>query len=156
MSNCLPPEMFEAYLASEVLGFGAGVALSSLLLGLLRRGAGKQPDARARYYQAAAALLWNLGGLLEVLLILFGARDRHTLFQTVSVLHFSGAAFFPPAFLALWPKPSDEQSNRAKASRFLRRISFISGVILTLSFIATESLLNIPPDSNGFVHELMG
>jgi hypothetical protein len=38
----------------------------------LRRGAGKQPDARARYYQAAAALLWNLGGLLKVLLILCG------------------------------------------------------------------------------------
>jgi two-component system, LytTR family, sensor kinase len=155
MSHCLPPEMMDAYLASEVLGFGAGVALSSLLLSLLRRGAGKQPDARARYYQAAAALLWNLGGLLKVLLILFGARDRQALFQASSVLHFSGAAFFPPAFLALWPKPSDEQSTRAKASRFLRRISFVSGVVLTLSFIATESLLNIPPDSNVFVHELM-
>jgi two-component system, LytTR family, sensor kinase len=156
MSHCLPPEMMEAYLASEVLGFGAGLALSSLLLGLLRRGAGKQPDARARYYQAAAALMWNLGGLLEVLLILFGARDRHALFQMVSVLHFSGAAFFPPAFLALWPKPSDEQSTRAKASRLLRRISIVSGIVLTLSFIATESLLNIPPDSNVYVHELMG
>jgi two-component system, LytTR family, sensor kinase len=155
MSHCLPPEMMDAYLAGEVLGFGAGVALSSLLLSLLRRGAGKQPDARARYYQAAAALLWNLGGLLKVLLILFGARDRQALFQASSILHFSGAAFFPPAFLALWPKPSDEQSTRAKASRFLRRISFVSGVVLTLSFIATESLLNIPPDSNVFVHELM-
>src|SRR5215468_3798901 len=112
MLHRLPPEMVEAHLASEVLGFGAGLALSALLLGLLRRGAGKQPDSRAGYYQAAAALMWNLGGLLEVLLILFGARHRNALFQTVSVLHFSGAAFFPAAFLALWLKPSSEQSTR--------------------------------------------
>src|SRR5215510_5093858 len=156
MLHCLPPEIADAYLASEVLGFGAGVALSTLLLGLLRRGAGKQPDARARYYQAAAALMWNLGGLLEVLLILFGARERQALFQTVSVLHFSGAAFFPPAFLALWLKPSSEQSTQAKACRFLCRISFVSGVILTLSFIVTESLLNIPPNGDVFTHNLIG
>ena len=65
MLHRLPPEIIGAHLASEVLGFGAGLALSALLLGLLRRGAGKQPDARAGYYQAAAALMWNLGGLLE-------------------------------------------------------------------------------------------
>src|SRR5262249_58485067 len=93
-------------LASEVLGFGAGLALSTLLLGLLRRGAGKQSDACARYYQAAAALMWNLGGLLEVLLILFGARDRQALFQTVAVLHFCGAAVFSSALLALLSEPS--------------------------------------------------
>src|SRR5262249_53108011 len=156
MSPCLPPEMMEAYLASEVLGFGAGLALSALLLGLLRRGAGKQNDARARYYQAAAALMWNLGGLLEVLLILFGARDRQALLHTAAVLHLGGASCFPPAFLALWPKPSDEQPTRAKACRFLRRISFVSGVVLTLSFIATVSLPNIPPNSNVFAHDLMG
>jgi two-component system LytT family sensor kinase len=155
MLHRLAPEMIEAYLASEVLGFGAGLALSTLLLGLLGRGAGKQPDARARYYQATTALMWNLGGLLEVLFILFGARDRQALFQTASVLHFSGAAFFPSAFLALWRKPSDEQSTRAKACRFLCRISFVSGVILTLSFIATASLSNIPPNSDVFAHDLM-
>src|SRR5215813_320898 len=166
MLHRLVPDMIEAHLAGEVLGLGAGLALSALLLGLLRRGAGKQPDARARYYQATAALMWNLGGLLEVLLILFGARDRQALFQTVAVLHFGGAAFFPPAFLALWSKPSDGQSTRAKACRFLRRISFVSGVILTLSFIATVSLSNIPPNSHEaiahqiaddvFAHNLMG
>src|SRR5262245_66306744 len=43
MSHCLPPEMMDAYLASEVLGFGAGLALSELLLGLLRGGAGQEP-----------------------------------------------------------------------------------------------------------------
>src|SRR5215475_4741312 len=156
MSHCLPPEMMEAHLASEVLGFGAGLALSALLLCLLRRGAGKQPDARARYYQAAAALMWNLGGLLEGLLSLFGSRDQQALILTAEVLHISGAAFFPPAFLALWRKPSDEQSPRAKACRFLRRTSFVSGVILTLSFIATMSLSNIPPDGDVYAENLIG
>src|SRR5215475_9715337 len=156
MLHRLAPEMIETHLASGVLGFGAGLALSALLLGLLRRGAGKQPDARARYYQATAALMWNLGGLLEVLLILFGARDRQALFQTVAVLHFGGAAFFPSAFLSLWSKPTDEQSTRAKACRFLRRISFVSGVILTLSNIATISLSNIPAYSDDFTKDLMG
>jgi two-component system, LytTR family, sensor kinase len=156
MQHRLPSEVIDAYLASEVLGFGAGLALSTLLLGLLRRGTGKQPDAVARYYQAIAALMWNLGGLLGVLLTLFGARDHHALLQTASVLHFSGAAFFPPAFLALWRKPSDEQSVRAKACRFLCRTSFVSGIILTLSFIAAVSLSDIPPDGGLFAESLMG
>src|SRR5262249_58989912 len=106
MLHRLAPEMIEAHLAGEVLGFGAGLALSALLLGLLRRGAGKQPDARARYYQATAALMWNLGGLLEVLLILFGARDRQALFQTVAVPPFGGPAVFSPRLLAPSGQPS--------------------------------------------------
>jgi hypothetical protein len=105
MKHHLPPEVFDAHLVTEVLGFGAGLALSTLLLGLLRRGEGKQSDAIARYYQAIAALLWNLGGLLGVLLTLFGARNHNVLFHLAAVLHFSGAAFFPPAFLALWSTP---------------------------------------------------
>ncbi|HKQ73699.1 MAG TPA: histidine kinase [Blastocatellia bacterium] len=156
MPHSLAPEMIEPYLAGEVLGFGAGLALSTLLLGLLRRGAGKQPDARAGYYQAATALMWNLGGLLIALLTLFGARNQQSLFLTASVMHVGGAAFFPPAFLSLWRKPFDEQSTRAKACRFLRRTSFLSGIILTISFIATLSPLNMPPHGDIFAKDLMG
>jgi two-component system, LytTR family, sensor kinase len=154
MPHHLGPEIVGARLASEVLGFGAGVALSTLLLGLLRRGAGKQPDARATvrvgYYQATAALMWNLGGLLIALLNLFGASDQRSLLVTALVLHHGGAALFPPAFLALWRKPFDEQSPRAKACRFLSRTSFVSGVILTISSIAAMSLSNMTPDFDVF------
>ncbi len=156
MPHRLAPEMIEAHLASEVLGFGAGLALSALLLGLLRRGAGKQPDERAGYYQAAAALMWNLGGLLAALLSLFGARDQRAVFITALVMHIGGAAFFPPAFLALWRKPSDERSTRAKACRLLSQISFLSAIILTLSYIATVSLSDIPPESDVYDKQLMG
>jgi hypothetical protein len=75
MPHHLPPEMMEAYLVSEFLGFGTGVALSVMLLRLLRRGAGQQSGARARYYQAATALMWNLGGLLGSLVGLFGISE---------------------------------------------------------------------------------
>lgn len=159
MPHHLGPEIVGARLASEVLGFGAGVALSTLLLRLLRRGAGKQPNARAGYYQAAAALMWNLGGLLMALLTLFGARDQRSLLLTASVLHLSGAAFFPPAFLALWRKPFDEQSPRAprtKACRFLGRASFVSGAILTLSLIATISMSNFQPAFDILDKNLLG
>jgi two-component system, LytTR family, sensor kinase len=156
MPHSLPPEMMDAYLASEVLGFGAGVALSTLLLGLLRRGADKQSEAVARYYQAIAALMWNFGGLLGVLLTLFGARDYHALLRTAAILHISGAAFFPPAFLALWHKPSDEESTHAKACRSLCRASFVSGVILTLSFIAGVLTSKIQPDGDLSAKNLMG
>jgi hypothetical protein len=60
MPHHMAPEMIDAHLASEVLGFGAVVALSALLLGLLRQGADKQPEARAGYYKAIAALMWKL------------------------------------------------------------------------------------------------
>src|SRR5215475_8801055 len=119
MLHHLPPNMIEASLASEVLGFGAGLALSALLLCLLRRGASKQSDSRAGYYQAMAALTWNLGGLLKVLLDLFGAREQRALLLTASILHFGSAALFPSAFLALWRKPSYERSARARACHFL-------------------------------------
>src|SRR5262249_31717101 len=75
---------------------------------------------------------------------------------TVAVLHFGGAAFFSSAFLALWSKPSDEQSTRAKACRLLRRISFVSGGIFTLSFIATVLLLNNSPGRDYLSKNLMG
>jgi two-component system LytT family sensor kinase len=156
MPHHLGPEMIEAHLASEVLGFGAGVALSTLLLGLLRRGAGKQPEARAGYYQATAALMWNLGGLLNVLLRVFGARDQRPLLLTALVLHYSGAAFFPASFLALWRRSSDEQSIRAGACRLLRRTSFVIGAILTLGFIATVmSMSNIPSAGEVFDGSLL-
>ncbi len=140
MLHRMPPEIFEAHLASEVLGFGTGLALSALLLGLLRRGAGKQPDARARYYQATAALMFNLGGLLVVLLTLFGARDQQALFLTVTVMHFSGAAFFPSAFLALWRKSSDEQIDPREslpffAPNFVHQRSYIDAEFHCDSFI---------------------
>jgi len=155
MPHRMPLEIIEAHLASEVLGFSTGLALSALLLGLLRRGAGKQPDVRAKYYQAAAALMWNLGGLLGALLTIFGARDQRALLLTASILRFSGAAFFPPAFLALWRKSSGEQSTRAKACRFLCKISFVSGIALMLIFIVAVSLPNIPPDGDASAENLM-
>ncbi|MGH9940538.1 MAG: sensor histidine kinase [Blastocatellia bacterium] len=155
MSHCMPSEIIEAHLAGEVLGFGAGLALSTLLLCLLRRGAGKQSDSRARYYQATAALMWNLGGLLGVLLVIFGMRDQRELLLTAEILRFGGAAFFPPAFLALWRKPSDERSTRAKACRFLCKTSFMSGIALMLIFVATASPSNVPPDGHVFAENLM-
>jgi hypothetical protein len=53
----------------------------------------------------------------------------------------------------MWRKPSDEQSGCAQACRFLFRVSTISAVILTLSFIAILRLSEPPPEGH---HQLFG
>jgi two-component system, LytTR family, sensor kinase len=147
MTPHLPPEITEAHLTSEILGFGTGLALLMLTFGLLRRGAGQQSNTRARYHQAAIGLMWYLGGLLWSLLYLFGLREWRALLLAANVMNFTGAAFFPSAFLAMWLKPSGEQSTRTKACRILCRVSIISAVALTMSFIVTMLLWYLRQES---------
>jgi two-component system LytT family sensor kinase len=117
---------------------------------LLSQGAGQKSYARARYYQAATSLMWNLGGLLISLIVIFGEHKHPTLLMAAAVLHFIGGAFFPPAFLALWRKASDEGSTRAIACRILCWISIVSAVILTLGFVSTCRRFGLPPGAVGF------
>lgn len=140
----------ELHLISHTLGYGVGVVLSVLLLGLLHRASLKfrhtstrnQPDARAKYYQAATALMWYLGGLLDTLPIVYGGSHNSRLGFAASILHFSGAAFFPAGFLALWRRPSDENSPRAKACSYLCTLAKVLGTILTICFIV---IINLKP-----------
>jgi two-component system LytT family sensor kinase len=155
MTPCLPPEMTEAHLTSEILGFGTGLALSLLTLGLLRRGASQQSNSRARYHQTTSALMWYLGGLLSSLLVLFGLREWWALMLLARVMNFIGAAFFPSAFLAMWLNLSGEQSARTKACRILCRVSTLSAVALTLSFIVTIQPSYLWTEGNGPYLNLM-
>jgi two-component system, LytTR family, sensor kinase len=131
-----PHKMTDAYLIGQTLGFGAGVVMSALLLNLLRRNTAGQPGARAKYWQAAFALMWNLGGLLGELGNLAGARLDSPWMLAVGVLNFCGAAFFPVGFLMLWQRPRDENTWRAWACRWLCRATMVSAGILTLLFLS--------------------
>ncbi|HKV39632.1 MAG TPA: histidine kinase [Blastocatellia bacterium] len=144
MLKSLPPRMLNVYFASAALGFSVGLVLSLLLLGLLRRRSYNGSGARARFFLVATALSWNLGGLLRALLFIFGASNWRLLVLIASVLHFSSAAFFPPAFLALWRKPSGENSARAKASRYVCRVSTASALVLTTCFVGFMLFSHIP------------
>src|SRR5262245_207550 len=131
----LPHKITDAYFIGQTLGFGAGVVLSVLLLDLLRRAATRQPGARAKYWQAAFALMWNLGGLLGELGNLAGTSTNTPWMLAVGVLNFSGAAFFPVGFLMLWQRPRDENTWHAWACRWLCRATMVSAGALTLLFL---------------------
>ncbi|NOT60694.1 MAG: histidine kinase [Acidobacteria bacterium] len=122
-------------LVAQTLGFGTGVVMSVLLLTLLWRGHRRQTGARGKYQQAIFALMWHLGGLMGMSLrVIYG--ERVSLWMALAVmLNFVGAAFFPLGFLALWQRPRDEHSWRAKACWWLCSATLVSASVLTLLFV---------------------
>jgi two-component system LytT family sensor kinase len=130
-----PHKITDAYFIGQTLGFGAGVVMSALLLDLLRRAAARQPGARAKYWQAAFALMWNLGGLLGELGNMAGVSPDSPWMLAVAAINFCGAAFFPVGFLMLWQRPRDENTWRAWACRWLCRATMVSAGVLTLLFL---------------------
>ncbi len=130
----LPLPSIEACLIAQTLGFGAGVVMSVLLLNLLRRSVPNQTGAHAKYLQATFALMWNVGGLLGLLLEVAGVTWHSPWTMVASMLNFAGAAFFPMSFLALWQRPRAEHSWRATVAKATCRATFLSASILTLLF----------------------
>ncbi len=132
-----PHEISDPYLIIQTLGFGAGVVMSALLLALLWRSPTNQSNRRAKYLQAIFALMWNAGGLAGEGLQILGTSPQSKLLIFVSLVNFSGAAFFPISFLALWQRPRDENSLRAKACQYLCNIAMINAALLTVLFLST-------------------
>ncbi|MCI0390460.1 MAG: histidine kinase [Acidobacteria bacterium] len=148
----LQHKMTDAYFIGQTLGFSAGVVMSALLLDLLRRAAAKQPGARAKYWQVAFALMWNLGGLLGQLGNMAGALLSSPWMLAVMTLNFSGAAFFPVGFLMLWQRPRDENTWRALACRWLCRATMVSAGVLTLLFLKHCAGLALMPEAGNAGH----
>ncbi len=147
-----PHGMADAYFIGQILGFGAGVVMSALLLNLLRRAAAGQPGAGAKYWQVAFALMWNLGGLLSQLGSMVGAPLGSPWMLAVVAINFSGAAFFPVGFLMLWQRPRDENMWRAWACRWLVRATMVSAGVLTLLFLKHCAGDALTPDAENAGH----
>ena len=162
----IPDEVMQPHLVADLLGFATGLALAGLIIRLIWKGAGQRMDPGARYCFIASTLMWNIGGLGETLLIVFGMCDHLWIMRISSTVKFAGGAFFPPAFLALWQRPTRESlvrsglswfsrlrsapDIRTLASRALCWIAILSAIILTGTYIWLVQDSSFSPENMSF------
>src|ERR1700692_2627070 len=101
-------------LISELLGYGTGTVLSIVLALLVRRASHRTIATRLL---AFCALLWNVFGLLLIVLVLFGMGTHSWPVNLARATSMAGGAMFPISFLLLWSRPLAAQLWQAKVSR---------------------------------------
>lgn len=137
-------QVADSFLIGQTLGFGAGLVIAVLLLLLIRRVSILTTDWWASYSLAAGILLWNLFGLIEVLLLVFGFPRFGTSTLLISAAAFSGAALLPVSFLALWRRLATAGSWQDTASRWLYRVAILNAVWIILCLFATALIEGFP------------
>jgi two-component system LytT family sensor kinase len=120
-------------LISELLGFGTGTVLSILLVLLVRRASQRSPGTPLL---AFCALLWNVAGLLTILLVLSGLDIQSLPVNLTRATFLSGGAIFPISFLKLWARPHPPGSWQEKLSRWLYRIAIMTAVAIVILLFA--------------------
>src|SRR5262245_21281388 len=114
-------------LVSELLGFGTGCVLSILLLLLARRTAQRSTGSSLL---GLCALVWNVFGLLMVLLILSGMPPESLTIGLVRAAYLTAGAAFPVTFLRLWARPLAPGSWQSNVNRWLNRIAYVDCAVL--------------------------
>jgi two-component system LytT family sensor kinase len=108
-----PPDLV---LVSEVLGNGAALVLTIVLLLLIVR------TARANFalwLGAFCALLWIGGCLSGTLLLISGAGPQSSGLWISKLAELAAGAIFPISFLLLWPLPEPADHWRVRLRRWL-------------------------------------
>ncbi len=112
-------------LISELFGYGAGAVLSVILAMLVRRAPHQSPGMRLLVF---CALLWNVVGLLSILLVASGMPYRSLTVNMLRAASMSGGAIFPVSFLLLWTRPLNPESWQGKVNRWLHPLSIWNAV----------------------------
>lgn len=91
----------DPYLATELIGFSAGLVITLLLLILTLRAAKFPGSSFANIPLACCSFLWNLAGLVHVVLPLWKSNHVHATL-VASGIQFTAAAIWPIPMLAIW------------------------------------------------------
>lgn len=92
----------EAYIAGDLIGFTAGLAISVLLLVLTLRAAKLPGTPVANVVLALCSLAWNLGGLMCAICLALGFPRGSRPGALAAALQFTGAAAWPLPLIAIW------------------------------------------------------
>ena len=122
-------------LISELLGYSTGTVLSIVLALMVRRASRRNPGTRLL---AFCALLWNVFGLLGIVMILGGIAPRTWPVNLARATSMAGGAVFPVSFLLLWSRPMPRQLWQAKISVWLRRLSLFNAAWITALLFACQ------------------
>src|SRR5690242_16119759 len=127
-------------LISELLGYGTGTVLSIVLALLVRRASRRTLATRLL---ALCALLWNVFGLLLIVLVLFGMGSHSWPVNLGRSTSMTGGAMFPISFLLLWSRPLDPQLWQAKVSRWLLWLSIFNAAWITALLFVCPFMANM-------------
>jgi two-component system, LytTR family, sensor kinase len=96
------PGAIDAFIAGNLIGFTVGLVISILLLALTIRSAKLPGTAVANIVLAIAALLWNAGGMAQVILNPQSIPNLAGGSRIAGAIQFTGAAIWPIPMLAIW------------------------------------------------------
>lgn len=118
-------------LACDLIGFGTGLAISTLLLLFAVRAARLPGTAYANLLFAACAVLWNAGGLAHALLLVLGYHEENLPVLFATAFQFTAAAVWPLPMLIIWRRFSTFDWQRV-ASFIFECIAVVSAVTISL------------------------
>jgi two-component system LytT family sensor kinase len=124
-----PPDLV---LVTEVLGNGAALAITVVLLLLIVRTARKN---FAMWLGAFSALLWIGGCLSGTVLILAGASPVSSAVWNTHLAELAAGVIFPVSFLLLWPLPEPAGCWRVQFRRWLLIVAVGTAVLTAVAVL---------------------
>ncbi|MFN9754318.1 MAG: sensor histidine kinase [bacterium] len=122
-----------AQLLTQLLGFVAGLAVSLVLLQLIRSSWRLEEQRRPSLLLAASLLVWNCGGAAGTALMIGGYALHSPEVRLVCSIGYLGLLIFCPATLSVWRL--SHRSKRLKgAYSLLIFLATVTGLILSTQF----------------------
>jgi len=134
----------DPYVAADLIGFTAGLVISILLLVLTLRAAKLPGTATPNMLAAVCSLIWNLGGLGNVIQYPLGIQAAPGPACIAMAIQFTGAAVWPIPMLAIWRRLAVERWQCA-CWRFLQAFAFLHAAVIILGFWAAVANMPILP-----------
>src|SRR5262245_4887856 len=92
------------YLAGDLIGFTAGLAISILLAALTARTARLPGAGWPNILVALCSLMWSLGGFTHAVAVAAGVPAKSSIALVGIATQFTGAAVWPVPLLAIWSR----------------------------------------------------
>jgi two-component system LytT family sensor kinase len=126
------------YVAGNLIGFSIGLVISILLLALTLRAARLPGTPVANIALAVCSLLWNVGGLADILAISPGSLNSPDPGSIALAIQFTGAAVWPIPMLVIWHHLA-QQRWQCICWRFLQVLAFASAAVIVTGIWAAAA-----------------
>jgi len=137
-------DAIDFYLAGNLIGFTLGLVISVLLLVLTIRAAKLPGTPIANLVLAACSILWNVGGLANVIQHPLGPFTGPDPTSVGLAIQFTGGAVWPVPVLAIWRHLATERWQ-CVCWRYLQAGASVMAVVITAGLWATVAGFPVIP-----------
>lgn len=134
----------DSYLAGNLIGFTQGIVISVLLLVLTVRAVRLPGTPVANIVLAVCSILWNAGGLANVIHNPLGPIRGPDPASIGSAIQFTGAAVWPIPVLAIWRHLATERWQ-CVCWRYLQVSALVAALVITAGFWAAVAGATVVP-----------